>query len=83
MTISTQTLIILEQESARAPAVMLERWIRFIEAGLPQAAPEVVEHARVLILKLEYLMRDQRASSEPAMLAPELLAPPVGFPEAA
>lgn len=74
MTLTTQILTTLEQECDRAPPSMLERCIRFIEAGLPHAAPEVKAHARVLILKLEHLVRCQRVASVDAPDRPLTIA---------
>jgi hypothetical protein len=60
MIITAEILNTLERESVRAPAPMLERCIRFVRAGIANASPEAKEHAHVLVLKLEHLLRCER-----------------------
>jgi hypothetical protein len=83
MSMTIEALEIIELDSARAPAPMLDHYIGLVRSSLVDATQEVAEHARTLLLKLEHLARSQRAqciepSGDQSYLAPWItLAEPV------
>lgn len=73
MPMTTEVLDMIELDAAVAPAAMISHYITVVGESLPDAAQDIQEHAKVLLLKLEQLLKNQRA--EPADASPQYLAP--------
>lgn len=73
MPMTTEALDMIELDAAIAPAPMLDHYINVVRESVADATHEVQEHAKALLLKLEHLVKNQRA--EPATATQDHLAP--------
>jgi hypothetical protein len=73
MSMTKETLDMIELDAAIASAPMLDHYIEVVRNSVAEASPEVQEHAKALLLKLDHLVKNQRA--EPEATAQEYLAP--------
>lgn len=73
MPMTTEALDMIELDAAIAPAPMIDHYINVVRESMADATHEVQEHAKALLLKLEHLVKNQRA--EPAAATQEYLAP--------
>jgi hypothetical protein len=73
MSMTKETLDMIELDAAIASAPMLDHYIEVVRKSVAEASHEVQEHAKALLLKLDHLVKNQRA--EPEAAAQEYLAP--------
>jgi hypothetical protein len=73
MSMTKEALDLIERDADRSPAPTLHHHIKVVQESIVDATPEVQEHASTLLLKLEYLVTNQRA--EPAATTQVYLAP--------
>ncbi len=79
MPMTTEALDMIELDAAIAPAPMIDHYINVVRESMADATHEVQEHATALLLKLEHLVKSQRA--EPAAATQDYLAPWVTLAE--